>query len=140
MAQIHYKEAGAQTTTSATFVPMTNAFDGKPLEFNHGPGSGVILVVLSVPNPLATGANHPGIAFGLTVNGVLSKMIASFSSETANPGMNARTPTTLVLAVGMGPSPVHVQAVWRALNGGTASLDSHASLSGLLTDGFAPEV
>lgn len=137
MSNVHYREAGPQVTTSASYVPMTNAYGGL-LEFTHPANSGSLLVTLCVPNPMAIGHNHPGIGFGLMVNGTLSRMIAQFTSETVNPGATGPTPTTLVLFVGGGPDPLHIQAVWMALGPRTtAVINTYASLSGVIVDGLA---
>jgi len=138
MSKIHYVEAGPQVTTSTAYVPLTNAYGGL-LEFTHPADSGSVLVMLTVPSPLAVGHNHPGISFGLKINGTMSRMVANFTSEALNPGATGPSPTTLVLFVGGGPAPVHVQAVWMALGSSTTAVsNNYASLTGLIVDGLAP--
>jgi hypothetical protein len=134
MSKDYYREAGPQTTTSATYTPMTSV-TGDPLEFTHPPSSGSVLVILSVPNAVAVGRDFPGISFGLMVNGVMSRMVANFTSEARDPGVTGATSTTLVLQVGGGPSALNIQAVWKTLGtGARAILDTYASLTGIIVN------
>ena len=137
MSKIHYVEAGPQVTTSTSYVPMTNAYGGR-LEFTHAADSGSVLVMLTVPNPIAVGHNYPGISFGLMVNGTMSRMIANFTSETMDPGTTGPRPTTLVLQVGGDRAhPTNIQAVWMVLGPSTTGvLNTYASLTGIVNEGL----
>jgi hypothetical protein len=92
------------------------------------------LVILNVPNPEAytTPGNSGGGWFGISVNGVTSPTVATFTftAPTMGGGMyiRMRVPTTLVIAVPLADKPQTIVAQWRSLGQGL-SIDSPASLS-----------
>ena len=66
--------SGIQSTNSGSFVPIP----GLSLTIPGGVGTTAI-IILNVPFPFSEGSNNPGGTFGITVNGVLSSVIAGFT-------------------------------------------------------------
>ena len=86
------------------------------------------IITLNVPNPYATGNDIPGGMFGVTVNGKVSPVVASFTyNET--PSSFGRIPTTLVVGIPLGNTAQTIQAVWAGVRGSTVIIDSPASRS-----------
>jgi hypothetical protein len=90
------------------------------------------LVILNLPNPFATGNNNPGGIFGITVDGALSPVVASFTYSEQAPLTPGRIPTTLVVSVPLTNAAQSIVAVWFAVRGSTVIIDSPATLSALL--------
>ncbi|MGY3487594.1 hypothetical protein ACVW1C_005477 [Bradyrhizobium sp. USDA 4011] len=120
---LYAQTSGTLSTTSATFTAM----QGLSLTIPEGVGTTAI-ITLNVPNPYATGNDIPGGMFGITVNGAVSPVVASFTyNET--PSSFGRIPTTLVVGIPLGNSAQTIQAVWAGVRGSTVIIDSPASLS-----------
>ena len=68
------------------------------------------------------------------VGGVLSRMVAGFSTEVKDPMSPGRHPTTLTLGIGNSAIPYHVQAMWRGLRGSTVKTDTYSNMSALVID------
>jgi len=123
-----------QSTTSQTWADMQGlALTLPAANADHDRA----LIFLNVPNPYATGNNHPAAWFGLKINGsppVPTTMpIACFSYSTQILGNDAgRVPTTLVAEVKLGRSPIAVQAVWQSIRNSTVIVDTPCSLSAVL--------
>jgi mannose-binding lectin len=80
--------------------------------------------------PYATGNNYPGGTFGISVNGTVSPVVASFTYNEQQPASTGRIPTTLVVAVPLSQAgPQTIQAVWYGVRGSTVIIDSPATLS-----------
>ncbi len=78
--------SGIQSTNSGSFVPIP----GLSLTIPEGVGTTAI-IILNVPFPFSEGNNNPGGSFGITVNGVLSSVIAGFTySEQVPPSSGTR--------------------------------------------------
>ena len=122
-----YAQCGPQTTNSASWTPMT----GLALTIPEGVGETAI-IVLNVPNPYATGNNNPGGTFGISVNGAVSTITATFTYNEVNPPSTGRIPTTLVVGIPLGNSAQKIQAVWYGVRGSTVHIDSPATLTALL--------
>ena len=92
------------------------------------------LVILNVPNPQAytTAGQSAGGWFGISVNGVMSPSVASFTftAPTMGGGMYIymRVPTTLVIAVPLVLKEQKIVAMWQSLGYGL-TIDTPASLS-----------
>jgi len=123
-----------QTTTSQSWANMQGLAITLPAaNADHDRA----LIFLNVPNPYATGNNHPAAWFGLKINNALpapaTTPIACFSYSTQILGNDAgRVPTTLVVEVKLGPSPIPVQAVWQSIRNSTLIVDTPCSLSAVL--------
>jgi hypothetical protein len=116
--------SGTLTTNSASYTPIP----GLSLVLDLGVDV-TALVILNVPNPYATGNNTPGGNFGITVDGQLSPVYASFTYNETVPPSTGRIPTTLVIGVPLSMNPQTVQAVWSGVRGSTVIIDSPATLS-----------
>lgn len=116
--------SGALSTSSASYTPIS----GLTLSLEEGVDVTAI-VILNVPNPYATGNNTPGGNFGITINGQLSPVFASFTYNDQVPPSTGRIPTTLVIGVQLLTTAQTVQAVWSGVRGSTVHLDSPATLS-----------
>ena len=120
---LYSQTAGTLSTNSGTFMAM----QGLSLTIPEGVGTTAI-ITLNVPNPYATGNDIPGGMFGVTVNGKVSPVVASFTyNET--PSSFGRIPTTLVVGIPLGNAAQTIQAVWAGVRGSTVIIDSPASLS-----------
>ncbi|MHC2433025.1 hypothetical protein [Bradyrhizobium sp. USDA 4451] len=120
---LYAQTSGTLSTNSGTFTPI----QGLSLTIPEGVGTTAI-VTLNVPNPYATGTDIPGGMFGVTVNGKVSPVVASFTyNET--PSSFGRIPTTLVVGIALGNTAQTIQAVWGGVRGSTVIIDSPASLS-----------
>ncbi|MHC2464897.1 hypothetical protein [Bradyrhizobium embrapense] len=120
---LYAQTSGTLSTNSGTFTPM----QGLNLTIPEGVGTTAI-ITLNVPNPYATGTDIPGGMFGVTINGKVSPVVASFTyNET--PSSFGRIPTTLVVGIPLGNTAQSIQAVWAGVRGSTVIIDSPASLS-----------
>ena len=116
---------GTQSTNSGSFVPIP----GLTFQIPEGVGD-TALVILNLPMPYATGNNYPGGTLGISVNGTVSPVVASFTYNEQNPASTGRIPTTLVVAVPLSQAgPQTIQAVWYGVRGSTVIIDSPATLS-----------
>jgi hypothetical protein len=118
---------GTLSTNSASYT----AIPGLSLALPEGVGVTAV-VILNVPNPYATGNDFPGGNFGITVNGQLSPVFASFTYNESVPQSTGRIPTTLAVGVSLIAGAQTVQAVWSGVRGSTVHLDSPATLSVLI--------
>jgi hypothetical protein len=116
--------SGTLTTNSGTYTPI----QGLSLPLDQGVGVTAI-VMLNVPSPYATGNNFPGGNFGISINGQLSPVVASFTYNESVPPSTGRIPTTLVVGVPLTMDAQTVQAVWSGVRGSTVHVDSPATLS-----------
>jgi mannose-binding lectin len=124
MAILSAVTSGTQSTNSGSFVPIP----GLTLSLPEGVGiSG--LVILNLPNPFAQGNNTPGGLFGISVNGTVSPVVASFTYNEAVPPSTGRIPTTLVLAVPLTTTKQVIQGMWQGVRGSKVIIDSPATLS-----------
>lgn len=123
----YYAQCNPQTTSAASWTPM----NGLTLTIPEGVGATAI-IILNVPMPYATGNSNPGGTFGISVNGAVSAVTASFTYNEVNPSSTGRIPTTLVVGVPLGNKAQTIQAVWYGVRGSTVHIDSPATLSALL--------
>jgi hypothetical protein len=89
------------------------------------------LVILNLSNPCATGNDFPGGTLGISVNGSVLPMIASFAYNEQVPQATGRIPTTLVVAVPLTNKTQTVQAMWRGVRDSTVHIDSPSTLSAI---------
>ena len=82
---IYAQSSGSQYTNSASFV----AIPGLSVSIPEGVGTAA-LVILNVPNPYATGNNTPGGTFGISVNGTVSPVQATFTYNEVAPTNTGR--------------------------------------------------
>ncbi len=95
----------------------------------------VALVILDIPNPYAIGTNFPAANFAVKVNGniVSSMPHACFSYFVQNlPGSSGRMPTTLVVQVKLGRSPIVLQGAWQSIRQSKVIVDTLCSMSAVL--------
>lgn len=123
----YYAQCNAQTTSATAWAPMT----GLTLTIPAGVGETAI-IILNVPMPYATGNSNPGGTFGISVNGAVSPVTASFTYNEINPPSTGRIPTTLVVGIPLGNSTQTIQAVWYGVRNSTVHIDSPATLTALL--------
>jgi mannose-binding lectin len=122
---LYAQTSGTLTTNSDSFVPIP----GLTFSIPEGVGD-TALVILNLPMPYATGNNYPGGTLGISVNGTVSPVVASFTYNEQNPASTGRIPTTLVVSVPLTQAgPQTVQAVWYGVRGSTVIIDSPATLS-----------
>src|ERR1041384_2976240 len=122
---LYAQTSGTQQTNSGTFVPIP----GLSITIPEGVGTTAI-VFLNVPNPYAKGNNFPGGTFGISVNGTVSPVQATFTYNEQTPQSTGRIPTTLVLSVPLSQKgPQAVQAVWYGVRGSTVIMDTPSTLS-----------
>lgn len=124
---LYAQTSGVLKTNSTTFVPIP----GLSLQLPEGVGTSA-LIILNLPNPYALGDNFPGGIMGITVNGTLSPVQASFTYNEAVPAGTGRVPTTLVVSVPLGSAAQTVTAVWSGVAGATVVIDTPATLSAIL--------
>jgi hypothetical protein len=127
MAILFVATTGTQSTNSGTFVPIP----GLILPLTEGVGiSG--LVILNVPNPFAEGTNFPGGTFGISVNGTVSPVQATFTYSEKVPVSAGRVPTTLVVAVPLTTTKQEIRGVWFGVRGSKVIIDTPATLSAIV--------
>lgn len=118
---------GTQSTSSGQFTPIP----GLSVTIPEGVDT-LALVTLCVPNPYAEGNDFPGGNFGISVNGQVSPVVASFTYGVQQPASFNRMPTTLVVGVPLGQNPQTIEAVWSGVRGSTVIIDSPATLSAVV--------
>jgi hypothetical protein len=123
---LYAQTAGTHTTNSGSFV----AIPGLTLTIPEGAGT-FALVILNLPSPYASGNNNPGATLGISVNGTVSPVIASFTYNEQVPPSYGRIPTTLVVAVPLTNKAQTVQAMWSGVRGSTVHIDSPTTLSAI---------
>jgi hypothetical protein len=124
MAILTAVTSGTHSTNSGSFVPIP----GLTLALPEGVGVEV-LAILNVPNPFAQGNSNPGGTFGVSVNGTVSPIQATFTYNEVNPPSTGRIPTTLVVPVPLTTTKQTVQALWFGVRGSKVIIDSPATLS-----------
>ncbi len=123
---LYAQTSGTLTTNSGSFVPIP----GLTLTLPEGVNS-FGLVILNLPNPYASGNNNPGGTLGISVNGTVSPVIASFTYNEQVPSSFGRIPTTLVVAVPLTNKPQTIQGMWSGVRGSTVHIDSPSTLSAI---------
>ncbi len=123
---LYAQTSGTQSTNSGTFVPIP----GLTLTIPEGVDD-IAIVIVNLPNPYATGNNFPGGTIGISVNGTVSPVQATFTYNEQQPQGTGRVPTTLVVAVPLANNAQTVNAVWFGVRGSTVIIDSPASMTAL---------
>jgi hypothetical protein len=90
------------------------------------------LVTLNLPNPFAEGNNFPGAMLGISVNGTVSPVRASFTYGVPQSQGANRMPTTLIIGVPLTLNPLEVVALWQGVRGSTVIIDSPATFSAII--------
>jgi hypothetical protein len=122
----------AQTSgTHQTNLANWTAIPGLTLTLPEGVGTSA-LIFLNAPNPYATGNKNPGGNFGVSVNGAVSPVVATFTYNEAQPTSYGRVPTTLVLSVALGSKAQTILGMWSNVRGSTVIIDTPATLSAIL--------
>jgi hypothetical protein len=122
---ISAQSSGPQSTNSSAWTPMPQL----SIKIPGGVGE-MVLVILNVPNPYASGTDFPGGNFGIQVNGTLQAATATFTYNEQQPASTGRIPTTLCVPVAVNSTqPVTITAVWSNVRGSTVHIDSPATLS-----------
>jgi hypothetical protein len=124
---LYAQTSGDQSTNSGSFVPIP----GLTLIIPEGAGISA-LVILNVPNPYARGNEYPGGTFGISVNGTVSPVTATFTYNELVPASTGRIPTTLVISVPLGIKPQTIMGMWFGVRNSTVYIDSPASLSAII--------
>ncbi|MDB5599859.1 MAG: hypothetical protein JWN71_1903 [Xanthobacteraceae bacterium] len=124
MGVVYVQTSSSLQTNSGAFTPIP----GLSLTLPEGDDMSA-LVILNLPNPYAEGSNYPGGALGISVNGSISPVIASFTYGVEQPASFNRMPTTLVVNVPLDIGEQTVEALWMGVRGSTVIIDSPASLS-----------
>jgi|tagenome__1003787_1003787.scaffolds.fasta_scaffold20201031_1 hypothetical protein len=124
---LYAQTTGSQSTGSGTFV----AIPGLAFTLPEGVGTSALLI-LNLPNPYATGNDIPGAMLGISVDGVVSPVIASFTYSEDAPSTSGRMPTTLVVSIPLSAHKQHVMAMWAGVRGSTVIIDTPATLSAIL--------
>jgi len=127
MAVQSVQTSGTQSTDSSTFTPIPGLSLALPAGVDVS-----ALVILNLPNPYAKGSDFPGAMLGISVNGTVSPVQASFTYGVQQPVSTNRMPTTLVVAVPLTPSPLPIVAVWQGVRGSTVVIDTPATLSAIV--------
>jgi hypothetical protein len=130
MASLYAQTSGSLSTTSGEFTAIPGLAITLPRAVDV-----MSLVILNLPNPYATGSDYPGAVLGITIDGVLSPVQASFTYSSQQPESSGRMPTTLVVGVPLIDQLQQVQAVWFAVRGSTVNLDSPATLTAVIGGG-----
>jgi len=120
---LYAQTSGTHSTNSGSFVPIP----GLSLTLPGGAG-GSMLVILNLPNPYASGNNYPGATFGISVGGVVSPVVACFTSGEQSPSSSGRVPTTLVVSVPLSDTSQTLNAMWYGVRGSNVTIDSPATL------------
>ena len=125
---LYAQTTGTLTTNSASFTPL------KGLSITLPEGVGITaIVILNIPFPYAQGNDTPGGSFGITVNGVMSGVVAGFTYNEQTPQSFGRVPTTLVAGIPLGSTAQTIQAVWSSVRGSTVIVDTPASLTAIMS-------
>ena len=117
MAILSAVTSGTQSATSGSFEPIP----GLTLPLPEGVGISA-LVILNLPNPFAQGNSNPGGVFGVSVNGTVSPIQASFTYNEVNPPSTGRIPTTLVVPVPLTTTKQIIQGMWQGVPAARSSL------------------
>lgn len=115
---------GTLQTSSGDFTPIP----GLTVTLPEGDDMSA-LVIVNLPNPYAVGTNFAGAAIGISVNGTMSPVVASFTYCQAEPDSPGRVPTALVVAVPLTMDEQTVEAMWCSIRGSTVIIDTPATLS-----------
>ena len=118
---------GTQSSTSNSFEPVP----GLTLTLPEGVGIST-LVILNLPMPYAQGNNTPGGTLGISVNGTVSPIQASFTYNETNPPSTGRIPTTLVVPVPLVTGKLTVQGTWYGVRGSKVIIDSPSTLTAII--------
>lgn len=122
-----YAQCAAQSTNATSWAPM------KGLAFSIPEGvSATAIIILNVPMPYATGNSNPGGTFGISVNGAVSPVVASFTYNEVQPASTGRVPTTLVVGIPLANKAQTIQAVWYGVRGSTVIINSPATLTAII--------
>jgi hypothetical protein len=124
MSNLYAQTSGTLTTKSDHFTPIP----GLKLTLPKGVDI-MALVTLNLPNPFAEGNDFPGAMLGISVNGTVSPVQASFTYGVPQPQSANRMPTTLIVGVPLTLNPQEVVALWYGVRGSTVIIDSPATLS-----------
>ena len=124
MTVLYAQTSGSLSTNASQFTPIP----GLALPLPEG-DQVLAQVTVNLPNPYAEGNNYPGATIGLSVNGKVSPVVASFTYNEQQPQSSGRVPTTLVIGVPLIIGKQTVEAVWYGVRGSTVRLDSPATLT-----------
>jgi len=124
MSNLYAQTSGTLTTKSEHLTPIP----GLKLTLPEGVDV-MALVTLNLPNPFAEGNNFPGATLGISVNGTVSPVQATFTYGVALPQNPNRMPTTLIVGVPLTLQPQIVEALWQGVRGSTVIIDSPATFS-----------
>jgi hypothetical protein len=124
MSNLYARTSGTLTTKSDHFTPIP----GLKLTLPEGVDV-MALVTLNLPNPFAEGNNFPGATLGISVNGKVSPVQATFTYGVPLPQNPNRMPTTLIVGVPLTLQPQIVEALWQGVRGSTVIIDSPATFS-----------
>ena len=124
---MYAQTTGTHSTNAGAFAPIP----GLTITLPEGIGISA-LVILNLPNPYATGNNNPGAMLGISVNGTISPVVASFTYNEKVPPSTGRVPTTLVVSVPLGNHKQAVMGMWFGVRGSTVIIDTPATLSAIL--------
>jgi hypothetical protein len=124
---LYAQTSGSQSTNSGSFMPIP----GLSLTIPEGVDTSA-LVILNLPNPFATGTDYPGAFLGISVDGTVSPVVASFTYSEQAPQFPGRIPTTLVLSVPLASTSQAIQGMWYGVRGSTVIIDSPSTLSAIL--------
>ena len=131
MSSILYKQsAGTQQTQSGAWTPITGLHFTLPALSS---GNSHALIILNIPNPYATGNNHPGGMFGISVNGAVMVPFACFTYESKTPESFGRMPTTLVIQIQLTANSQQIAGVWQSVRSSNVIIDTPATLSAVLS-------
>ncbi|GIQ74759.1 hypothetical protein [Bradyrhizobium sp. RD5-C2] len=125
---LYVQTSGTLSTNSASFTPI----NGLAITLPEGVGVTAI-IILNVPFPYATGNDTPGGSFGITVNGVMSGVVAGFTYNEPVPQASGRVPTTLVAGIPLSNAPQTIQAVWSSVRGSNVIIDTPATLTAIMS-------
>jgi len=125
---LYAQTSGEESTNAGSLVPIPG------LSFSLPEGvSTMALVILNLPNPYAAGDSNPDGVFGISVNGAISPVTASFTYNEVVPPSTGRIPTTLVVGVPLVTKPQTIVGMWMGVRGSTVIIDSPATLSALIS-------
>ncbi len=124
MPILYAQSPSSASTSSANLTPIPALELKMPL----GDGESAV-VLLNLPNPYAEGSNFPGATLGISVNGAVSPVVASFTYSEQRPASFGRIPTTLAISVPLTVKPQTVVALWAGVRGSKVIIDTPASLS-----------
>ena len=87
---ISAQSSGAQSTSSSAWTPMPQL----SIKIPGGVGE-MVLVILNVPNPYATGNDNPGGNFGIEVNGTVQPALPPSHMKSNRPARGAFRPRSV---------------------------------------------